>query len=268
MKKIELTNLKKSHNCKFGQIPENFTPNITEDCIFLENGVPIGFYCRDIGEYSEMAKKILLFCDNELRTSRVPKMNMTRSATLNNFDAGKDDACIQFSVILGSIPPKTRMRRPFPNISSVHRKKSAKPFVRQMLNLCNYVEGIIKEIIPNVYEKQIEVFRNVEDKWKFGNIFTSSITNCNIAATYHIDNLNMKDCVNAIIFTKKNAEGGNTTLPDYGATVDSSHCGMLVYPAWKSMHGVTEIIKKTKDGYRNSFVFYPLNYFLKKRNGI
>jgi hypothetical protein len=99
-------------------------------------------------------------------------------------------------------------------------------------------------------------------RYKFTGEYAGKGRPPHLAGKVNIDNLNMKECVNAIVFTKKDADGGNTTLPDYGATVDSSHCGMLVYPAWKSMHGVTKIELKKPNGYRNSFVFYPLNYFL------
>jgi hypothetical protein len=31
--------------------------------------------------------------------------------------------------------------------------------------------------------------------------------------------------------------------------------------AWKNVHGVTPIVPTSKDGYRNSLVFYPLKAF-------
>lgn len=64
-----------------------------------------------------------------------------------------------------------------------------------------------------------------------------------------------------IIAKKQNATGGNTTVPDYGATMDSCDNSMLVYPAWKNVHGVTPIIETFEGGYRNSLVFYPLKAF-------
>jgi hypothetical protein len=60
---------------------------------------------------------------------------------------------------------------------------------------------------------------------------------------------------------KQNATGGNTTGPDYGATMDSCNNSMLVYPAWRNVHGVTPIVPTATGGYRNSLVFYPLKAF-------
>jgi len=37
---------------------------------------------------------------------------------------------------------------------------------------------------------------------------------------------------------------------------------MLVYPAWRNVHGVTPITATHDGGYRNSLVFYPLKAFL------
>jgi hypothetical protein len=43
--------------------------------------------------------------------------------------------------------------------------------------------------------------------------------------------------------------------------MDSSDNSMLVYPAWRNVHGVTPIVPTHEGGYRNSLVFYPLKAF-------
>ena len=102
---------------------------------------------------------------------------------------------------------------------------------------------------------------NIPKKWRFCDLFTSSISNFNIPAPFHRDAGNLEGCVNVIIAKKKNATGGNTTVPDYAATMDSSDNSMLVYPAWRNVHGVTPIFPTHEGGYRNSLVFYPLKAF-------
>ena len=132
-----------------------------------------------------------------------------------------------------------------------------------MLMLAHESERIIQEIAPNIYEKQQAIFEaKVKPKWRFGNLFTSSISNYNISAPFHRDAGNIEGCVNVIIAKKMNAIGGNTTVPDYGATMDSCDNSMLVYPAWRNVHGVTPIIPTHEGGYRNSLVFYPLKAFV------
>tara|TARA_R110002126_G_scaffold250907_4_gene393703 strand:+ start:145 stop:546 length:402 start_codon:yes stop_codon:yes gene_type:complete len=123
-------------------------------------------------------------------------------------------------------------------------------------------EMLIKKLAPNIYKRQLELFKQIDDKWKFGNMFTSSISNYNIAAPYHRDTANLVGAVNVIICKRQNSKGGCTTIPDYNATVDSCDNSMLVYPAWRNVHGVTPIIPLADEGYRNTLVFYPLKAFL------
>ena len=170
----------------------------------------------------------------------------------------------QYSTIIGSIVPKPHMRRPYPSISSVHNVSSAQTFIKAMLLLCRQSEELIKKLTPHIFEKQKQVIEeNVPEKWRLGRLFTSSISNYNIPAPFHRDNANLKNCVNVILAKKLNATGGNTTVPDYGATVNSSNNSLLVYPAWRNVHGVTPIVPTHEGGYRNSLVFYPLSGFQK-----
>lgn len=272
MKRIDL--ILQKHDIKIGDTCGIIEPNITEDCIFYDNGEPIGFYIKDISKYSEKAGKLANIADTEFRSNRVPKTIMDRSDVVRKaqqegkspkqiFAEGR--GCSQMSTLLGGIAPKPMVRRPYPSMSQVHGVKSAQTFIKAMLMLANESEQIIKQLTPNVWEKQNDIFqKHVPKKWRFGNLWTSSISNYNISAPFHRDAGNIEGCVNVIIAKKQNATGGNTTVPDYAATVDSSDNSMLVYPAWKNVHGVTPIIPTHEGGYRNSLVFYPLKAFVEK----
>lgn len=258
MKRVDLVKLE--HNVKIGDVCGDIEPNITEDCIFYDNGVPIGFYIKDLSKHSVKASKLAELANIELRSKNVPKSLMKRSSGFT--DKNKEKEVLQYSTILGSVPPKPHMRRPYPTISSVHSVKSAQTFIKAMFMLAIESENIIKQITPNVYEQQKKIFdEHVKKEWRFGNLFTSSISNYNISAAFHRDAGNIEGCVNVIIAKKQNAKGGNTTVPDYGATMDSCDNSMLVYPAWRNVHGVTPIVPTHEGGYRNSLVFYPLKAF-------
>ena len=191
---------------------------------------------------------------------------MDRKKPLGEDENGKRQYLVvsQYSTILGSVAPKPHMRRPYPTISSVHAVKSANTFIKAMLLAAKESEKLIKEILPEQYERQLELFKNVPDEWKFGSLFTSSISNYNIPAPFHRDAGNIKGCVNVIITKRRNSTGGNLNVPDYGATIDQCDNSILVYPAWRNVHGVTPIAPTFEDGYRNSLVFYPLKAFLTK----
>jgi hypothetical protein len=262
MKRLQLQ--KVEHNVKIGDVCGDIEPNITEDTIFLDNDEVVGFYLSNItGKLAEY----IAIADAELLSDRVPKQEMSRGPQGNKQQKLERELTgkiivTQYSTILGSVPPKPHMKRDYPTISSVHRVQSARTFIKAMLLACREAENIIKDIAPTIYDKQLKIINNnVPPKFRFGKLFTSSISNFNIAANFHRDAGNLEGCVNVIIAKKRNAKGGNTTVPDYGATVDSKDNSMLVYPAWRNVHGVTPIRPITPDGYRNSLVFYPLKAF-------
>ena len=255
MKRIDLK--KVDHKVKVGQKCEYIEPNITEDCILYEDDNPIGFFIKQIDgkllQYIEIANK-------EFRSKNVPKSTMKRSS---GFKSGENEV-LQYSTIIGSIPPKPHMRRPYPTISSVHQVKTAKTFIKAMILACKEAEKVVKKIMPIQYELQKKcIEESVPKEFIFGNLFTSSISNFNIPAPFHIDDANLKNCVNIIITKRLNSKGGNLHVPDYNATFDSCNNSMLVYPAWKNIHGVTPIIPTHDGGYRNSLIFYPLKAFKK-----
>ena len=153
------------------------------------------------------------------------------------------------------------MRRPYPTISSVHSSKKAQTFIKAMLLLAKESEKLLKEILPKQYEQQVELFKDVPEKWRFGKLFTSSISNFNISAPFHRDTGNIIGAVNVIICKKHNSKGGDLHVPDYGATIGQKDNSILVYPAWRNVHGVTPILPTHEGGYRNSLIFYPLKAF-------
>jgi hypothetical protein len=258
MKNLELMEIE--HSVKVGDTCGHIDPNVLEDSLFLIDGKPIGFYIKDIAKYSKKAAQLADIADKELRSKNVPKSLMKRSSGFMEDDKAKQ--VLQYSTILGSIPPKPHMRRPYPTRSSVHGVKSANTFVKAMLMLAKESEQIVKQITPQLYEQQKELIaKNIAKEWRFGDLFTSSISNFNIAADFHRDNGNLKGCSNVIITKRSNSTGGCTTVPDYGATVDSRDNSMLYYPAWRNVHGVTPIVPTHSGGYRNTLVFYPLANF-------
>lgn len=264
---LELT--KVEHSVKVGDTCGHIEPNVLDDSLFMVDGKPIGFYIKDIVKYSKKAAQLADIANAELKSDRVPKQEMSRGPQGSKADKlerqlkGKN-LVTQYSTILGSIPPKPHMRRPYATRSSVHSVQTAKNFIKSMLLLAKESEQIIKQITPELYEVQKRtIAENVAKEWRFGDLFTSSISNFNIAADFHRDNGNLKGCSNVIIAKRSNSTGGCTTVPDYGATVDSRDNSMLYYPAWRNIHGVTPITPTHKGGYRNTLVFYPLKSFPK-----
>lgn len=265
MKEIQLK--KVDHEIKIGDITPSLKPNIDEDCVLIENGQKVGFFIKNL---PEKASKLATLANLEFNSKNVPKSNMVRSAAVmkgykENGKRGEENLVVQMSTILGSVAPRPHMRRPYPSISSVHNEPKAETFIKAMVMLAKESEKIIKEIMPELYEQQKALLEEVPKQWRFANLFTSSISNYNIAAAYHRDTGNIVGGANVIITKRNNCKGGNLNVPDYGATFNQSDNSMLVYPAWRNVHGVTPIEPTYKGGYRNSLVFYPLKAFLNEQ---
>ena len=266
MKTIKLQ--KVEHNVKIGKDCPYYEPNIKEDCLLEVDGEIIGFYINDVSKYNTKLSQLISISNKEFKSNNVPKSLLERSDVftkvykegLTRKEAMKQGT-IQMSTILGSVAPKAHMRRPYPTISSVHREKKANTFIKAMWGASVEAEKIIKQLTPEIYKTQLELFKDVDKKWRFGNMFTSSISNFNIAAAYHRDTGNIVGAVNVILTKRNNSNGGCLNVPDYNVTFEQADNSMLVYPAWKNIHGVTPIIKTAEDGYRNSLIFYPLKAF-------
>lgn len=263
MKRVDLIQVE--HNTKIGDVCEYKEPNVTEDSIFYVDGEPIGFY---LTKMPEKMCKLADLANAEFRSKNVPKTEMARATVANKeqYDLmvkglTEKSRVNQYSTIIGSIAPKAQFKRPYPNYSSVHGVKTAQTFIKAMLLLAKESELLIKEILPKQHEQQIKLFEDVPEKWRFGNLFTSSISNFNISAPFHRDTGNIVGAVNVIICKKFNSKGGDLHVPDYNATIGQQDNSILVYPAWRNVHGVTPIIPTFEGGYRNSLIFYPLKAF-------
>ena len=267
MKTIKLQQVE--HNIKIGKDCPYYEPNIKEDCLLELDGEVLGFYIKDVAKYSERLSLLLSVANKEFRSSNVQKTKMDRSNVLAIQQANpgmtrsqaRELGTSQMSAILGSVPPKPQFKRPYPTISSVHRNEKSQTFIKAMWGACLEAEQIIKELTPKIYEKQLEIFADVKDEWKFGTMYTSSISNFNISAPFHRDTGNIQGTVNIILTKRNNANGGCLNVPDYNLTFEQADNSMLVYPAWRNVHGVTPLKPIAENGYRNSLIFYPLKAF-------
>ena len=262
MKTIKLEQVE--HNIKVGKRCEYIEPNITEDCLLELDGEVIGFYIKNVDVYNKRLGGLISIANKEFRSSNVPKQGTTRITEQKKaFDEKRDVRyeIKQYSTIIGGVARNEVFKRHYENISSVHSVKTAQTFIKAMWLACLEAEQIIKQLTPHLYNRQQELFEDVKDEWKFGTMYTSSISNFNISAPFHRDTGNIEGTVNIILTKRNNSNGGCLNVPDYNATFEQADNSMLVYPAWKNVHGVTPIKQISEDGYRNSLIFYPLKAF-------
>ena len=232
-------------------------PNITESCILADtDGSHVGLFLKEL---PKDLINLITIADQELRSDRVPKTTMERVVPDG---PGKWIRRKQYSAILGSCAPRPHLRMPYPRRSQLHLEKSANTFIKAMLKAGPLAMGLVNHYIPSVYSHHLAVVnKRLPDKWRFAKHFSSTISNCNIAASIHQDHANVKGAINIIITKRRNSTGGNLHVPDYDATFDQTDGSMLVYPAWRNCHGVTPIVPTHQGGYRNSHVWYALDSF-------
>src|SRR5690554_3933959 len=144
MKKIYLKEV--NHTYKVGDICGPSEPNVKDDSLFMtEQGEVVGFYIKNIFEHDITAAKLADIANQELLSERVPKSTMKRSSGFSS----SEKEVLQYSTIIGSVPPKPHMRRSYPTMSSVHNVSTAQIFVKSMLRLCFHAEELIRCITPN-----------------------------------------------------------------------------------------------------------------------
>ena len=218
---------------KMGDDCPDIKPNITESCIIADtDGSHVGLFLKEL---PKDLINLITIADQELRSDRVKKTTMERVVPDG---PGKWIRRKQYSAILGSCAPRPHLRMPYPRRSQLHLEKSAATFIKAMLKAGPLAMGLVNHYIPSVYQHHNTVINNrLPQKWRFAKLFSSTISNCNIAAPIHQDNANIKGAINIILTKRQNSTGGNLHVPDFGATFDQSNNSLLVYPAYRNRHG-------------------------------
>ena len=263
---------KKEHSRKIGSRCEHIEPNIKSSCFLYDGDELVGAYISDIKRANPKLAGLMNVANNEFLSDRVPKellersnvMSLQRKLNITRAEA-KKIGTVQQSTIIGSIPKKPHMRRDYHNRSSVHAVSSAKTYIKAMLMASREISAVMADYMPEQYKKHYEGVSSIDEKYKFGELFTSSISNFNISAPFHMDKANVKHTLNAIYTHRHNANGGCLYVPDYDACFDMPTDSLLFYPAWRNVHAVTPITPTHDGGYRNSLVFYALAGFLEMK---
>ena len=84
--------------------------------------------------------------------------------------------------------------------------------------------------------------------------FNMSITCYNSPASYHYDK--HTNILNATMVRRMGVWGGCIHIPELKYCFEMANNSLLVFPAWKYLHGVTPIYG---EGYRNSFILYSMS---------
>jgi hypothetical protein len=188
MQTIEL--IKIEHSRKKGVDCEYIEPTITESCYLKEGDEVIGAYFSDASELFPKLAKYMAVANAEFLSKRVPKTPLKRSDVMQNkwkhgltYKEACDAGTVQYSTIIGNVPARKLMRRDYHNRSAVHAVESAQTFIKAMLLASNEIEEAMASVLPEQYEAHKKALEGVDDEWRFGNLFTSSISNYKTSQT-------------------------------------------------------------------------------------
>jgi len=268
MQTVELIQV--DHERKQGSDCEYIAPNVFESCYLKEGDEIVGAYIKDASELFPRLSKLMAVANREFLSKRVPKTPLKRSDVMQKkwnegltYKEAVKAGTVQESTIIGSVPARKLMRRDYHNRSAVHAVESAQTFIKAMLLASKEIDSAMATVLPEQHKVHKEALEGVDEEWRFGDLFTSSISNFNISAPFHTDRSNIKGTLNAIYTHRHNSTGGSLYVPDYDACFEMPTGSLLFYPAWRNMHAVTPIVPLHDGGYRNSLVFYAIKAFLK-----
>ena len=109
----------------------------------------------------------------------------------------------------------------------------------------------------------LERTRNdVHPDWRIADTgWTGGIANDTVPLYYHRDRNNFAGSWSVMLAARAGIRGGDLTIADYGITVPIRSGWAYAFPGVDLMHGVTPIRHALKDGFRYTFVWYPVRAF-------
>ena len=122
--------------------------------------------------------------------------------------------------------------------------------------LVEFVDKSFKEIVPKRHAKQLSMVKATDPNYRIGETAFSTITvNKDYRTTYHTDDGDFRPGFGNLIAYCKDIEPVYLVLPKYGVAINVDTEDLLLVDVHE-VHGNTEIIKKTKNAIRLSFVMY------------
>lgn len=129
----------------------------------------------------------------------------------------------------------------------------------ELATLGETLGGWLQSAAPDVYAYQRDwLAAEVLPDYRMVGPFTSGILNFNNALHYHRDQGNLRGSWNAMVTFRRDATGGALVLPEWRVAFTAGHGHALLMNAGEVMHGVTPIVKRRRDGFRLSMVYYCL----------
>jgi len=219
---------------------------IKDDTLIVENGKPIVLY------------KKIDWCDTEMLRLACQKVKYNVDTRLPKASA---KGMMTRSAIFG-YRPRIPLRQDF--CSSTTMAYNTPKEHQIITEFANNLSEIYKEYFPETYRLHEEKVNAVLPEWKIqGSVFTSGIINKNNPLQYHHDTGNFKGVLSNMVAFKNCVSGGRLVLPEYSIKLEIADNTVSIFDGQSILHGVTPIIKTSKEAYRYTIVYYSLEQMWK-----
>lgn len=158
--------------------------------------------------------------------------------------------------------PRLTIRRDFCTMTSLANQQPAEH--QTLLDWGARADAIYRTVNPELYTKHVEVVSAVKPCWRIHDtVFTSGIANKDNALFYHLDSGNFPDVWSAMYAFSMDLEGGHLAVPELGIGFSFDKPALIMFDGQGLIHGVTPLVKKSKQAYRYSVVYYALRQMCK-----
>jgi len=121
---------------------------------------------------------------------------------------------------------------------------------------------MLTKLYGHYFESELSLHKDavnesiLDDYLISGTPFTQGIINNSNNLDYHYDAANFTGCLSCMIVFKKGVIGGDLIIPDINSGLIIEDSTFVMFDGQKFLHGVTDIHKTHKNGFRYSVVYY------------
>jgi hypothetical protein len=139
----------------------------------------------------------------------------------------------------------------------------AKDFPLEHSALCSFskvAKEYYEKIFPSQYNHNDNVVKEkILKEWTLEDtVFTSGIINKDSVLQYHFDIGHVSKALSVMLTLKKDLIGGDLSIPEIDTLIKLKDNTLLIFDGQELLHGVTPIVKKNKNSYRFTIVYYSL----------
>ena len=226
------------------QIAPMLNDAISDDCVLIDKDHQV-----------VVAAQIRIKPEIEAVCAQVSRLIRHR-VKWGNLDSARLSGIVSSNRVFGTLEPNKLRRRYGCTSAMLDQENPELTHLLGKISLSNF--ELFKEIDSQRAAEHERIVRNeIHPDWLIaGSPFTSGVINNSAALPYHKDSGNLIGSWSAMLAIRKNTNGGNLHLPEYGVTLAIPDRSVTIFNGQALWHGVTPMIAAKKDAYRFTIVWY------------